>query len=163
RMSSIFSDHPLITAQDWRADEGLRTVSLEARGLWIEMLMIMHDCEPYGFLMHKGKPMPPKVLAKMGGCHSNKVNKLLRRLVENQVCARESNGAIYSRCMVAKGRESAEKLVSEPEGLSLEDAAPPPTFDDLWGAYPINTRMSRDLALLEWEKLDPRQRRAAFN
>src|SRR5262249_31384543 len=60
-------------------------------------------------------------------------------------------------------RESAEKLVSEPEGLSLEDAAPPPTFDDLWGAYPIDTRMSRDLALLEWEKLDPRQRRAAFN
>src|SRR5262245_61473937 len=92
RMSSMFSDHPLIDLQEWRGDETLRTVSLEARGLWIEMLVIMHGCEPYGYLMHEGKPMPPKVLAKMVGCHVNKVTKLLRSLGDKRVCSRAGNG-----------------------------------------------------------------------
>src|SRR5262245_6189219 len=44
-----FKFHPLA----WRGDQALRQVSLAARGLWIELLCIMHDCEPYGHLVDK--------------------------------------------------------------------------------------------------------------
>ena len=32
--------------RDWRGDQALRVVSLAARGLWIEMLSIMHEGQP---------------------------------------------------------------------------------------------------------------------
>jgi hypothetical protein len=35
---------------DWLRDMALRSCSMEARGLWIEMLCLMHDAVPYGHL-----------------------------------------------------------------------------------------------------------------
>jgi hypothetical protein len=40
--------------QDWRADEKLRLCSLAARGLWMEMLALMHRSERYGQLLING-------------------------------------------------------------------------------------------------------------
>ena len=34
--------------RDWRGDQALRLVSLHARGLWIELLCVMHEATPYG-------------------------------------------------------------------------------------------------------------------
>ena len=39
---------------DWRADNELHICSLAARGLWIEMMMIMHNATPYGTLLARG-------------------------------------------------------------------------------------------------------------
>jgi len=41
---------------DWRADPALRMCSLAARGLWIEMLCLMHEARPHGSLLVNGKP-----------------------------------------------------------------------------------------------------------
>ena len=39
---------------DWRAEPSLRFTSLAARGLWIEMLALMHEATPRGSLLVKG-------------------------------------------------------------------------------------------------------------
>lgn len=43
--------------KDWGDDPRLQVCSLAARGLWIELMRIMHDCEPYGHLVRDGKPI----------------------------------------------------------------------------------------------------------
>src|SRR6516225_4749703 len=48
---------------DWRADLGLRTTSLAARGLWIEMLTIMHEAAPRGSLSLNGRQLTVRDLA----------------------------------------------------------------------------------------------------
>jgi hypothetical protein len=40
---------------DWRADAMLRLCSIAARGLWAEMMCIMHDAERYGSLLVNGR------------------------------------------------------------------------------------------------------------
>jgi hypothetical protein len=39
---------------DWRSDPMLRLCSLAARGLWMEMMCLMHEAEPYGSLLVNG-------------------------------------------------------------------------------------------------------------
>jgi hypothetical protein len=41
---------------DWRSDPMLRLCSLAARGLWAEMICLMHEAEPYGSLLVNGNP-----------------------------------------------------------------------------------------------------------
>jgi hypothetical protein len=48
---------------DWRSDPALRSCTIAARGLWIEMMAIMHEAEPYGSLLVKGKRVDKKQLA----------------------------------------------------------------------------------------------------
>ena len=40
---------------DWRADPALRMCSIAARGLWMEMLCVMHEATPRGSLLINGK------------------------------------------------------------------------------------------------------------
>ena len=52
---------------DWRADPGLRMCSIGARGIWIDMLSIMHEADPYGHLLVAGMPPNPADLAQLLG------------------------------------------------------------------------------------------------
>ena len=36
---------------DWRSDPALRMCSMAARGLWVEMICLMHEATPYGQLL----------------------------------------------------------------------------------------------------------------
>lgn len=85
---------------DWRSDPALRMCSVAARGLWIDMLAIMHDCEPYGVLMFNGRPMTDQQLARLAGDEQKQVRKLLAELEEAGVFSRREDGAIYSRRML---------------------------------------------------------------
>ena len=52
--------------KDWQTDQALRQVSLAARGLWIELICIMHNCDPYGHLVDKqGRPMALTTIRNM--------------------------------------------------------------------------------------------------
>jgi hypothetical protein len=65
----------------WRSDLGLRLCSAAARGVWIEMLCVMHHCEPYGVLADQnGKPMPPLDLAVLIGISLDVVTARSRSL-----------------------------------------------------------------------------------
>lgn len=84
---------------DWRNDAGLKLCSLSARGLWIEMICIMHAAEPYGHLCAAGRPLDTRDLSKLVGESERDVKKWLDELVRNNVCSSEE-GAIISRRMV---------------------------------------------------------------
>ncbi len=84
---------------DWRSDAGLKLCSLQARGLWIEMICIMHAAEPYGHLCAAGRPLDARDLARLVGESERDVKRMLDELTRNNVCSL-SDGAFVSRRMV---------------------------------------------------------------
>ncbi|BBE09648.1 Uncharacterized protein MCB1EB_1487 [Mycoavidus cysteinexigens] len=85
---------------DWRKDSALQSCSVAARGLWIEMLCIMHECEPYGQLAINGKAMSATQLARLIGETEKVVKGLLAELENAGVFSCTEQGGIYSRRMV---------------------------------------------------------------
>ena len=92
---------------DWRADPALRMVSLEARGLWMECLCIMHEAEPYGHLMVRGTPLETPALAAIASAPEQSIRSCLHELEEAGVLSRNKDGVVICRRMVrdAKKRE----------------------------------------------------------
>lgn len=86
---------------DWQSEPSLRMVSLASRGLWIELLSVMHDAVPYGHLVVNGvQPNPRQIAALVGGTTPVQVMKLLHELEDAGVFSRTAEGTIYSRRMV---------------------------------------------------------------
>lgn len=95
--------------QDWQGDKCLRRCSIGARGLWMEMLCIAHECEPYGHLRLNGQPLNAADLADMIATVSLKdVVRLLAELEGKGVFSRADDGTIYCRRMVRDGERSDE-------------------------------------------------------
>ena len=65
---------------DWRADPALRMCSLAARGLWMEMLSIMHEADPRGSLLINGNAISAKQLASLCGASLRETVALLHEL-----------------------------------------------------------------------------------
>jgi hypothetical protein len=91
---------------DWRADPSLRMCSIAARGLWIEMLCVMHEATPRGTLRVNGKTVSDRQLAILAGCQD--VAGLLEELEDAGVFSREADGTIFSRRMM-RDVEKAEQ------------------------------------------------------
>jgi len=86
---------------DWLKDPAVRSVSLAARGLWIDMLCLMHESPRRGYLQHaNGKPVTAEQLARMTGCSTDEVSRLLQELDDAGVFSCTEHGVIYSRRMV---------------------------------------------------------------
>ena len=97
---------------DWRSDPKLRACGLAARGLWVEMLGLMHEAEPYGHLLINGKPPTDQQLAVMVGASVSEVKKLKRELAEAGVPT--IDGEIWiSRRMV---RDAQRRAVNQANG-----------------------------------------------
>lgn len=94
---------------DWRADAMLRLCSISARGLWTEMMCIMHDAERYGSLLVNGKRIDKKQLAGLAGISEKDCTSLLFELEGNGVFSRDEDGTIFSRRM----RRDFEKAVKD--------------------------------------------------
>ena len=84
---------------DWRADPALRMCSIGARGLWMEMLCLMHEAEPYGSLRVNGKPVADRQLAMLSGVGHDQVADLVAELEEAGVLSRDADGVVVSRRM----------------------------------------------------------------
>jgi hypothetical protein len=85
--------------QDWRSDEKLRLCSLAARGLWMEMLCLMHRSERYGHLLISGITPTDAQLAVQVGALPDQVAILIGELETAGVFSRTTNCTIYSRRM----------------------------------------------------------------
>lgn len=92
---------------DWRADPALRMCSLAARGLWIEMLALMHEATPYGYLLVSGRSPTDAQLAVLVGAPSEQIPGLLGELEAAGVFSRTKEGAIYSRKMTRTAKKAA--------------------------------------------------------
>jgi hypothetical protein len=84
---------------DWRADPMLRVCSIGARGLWVEMLALMHESERYGRLLVNGEKPTDADLAALTGVPLDVMVPLIAELEKRGVFSRDSDGIIYSRRM----------------------------------------------------------------
>lgn len=96
---------------DYRSEQSLRLCSLAARGLWMEMICLMHDCEPYGYLTLNGKVYPPPLLARITGTSVEEVEALLAELEGMGVFSRTEEDVIYCRRMVRDERNRQVRAV----------------------------------------------------
>jgi hypothetical protein len=86
---------------DWRNDLALRKCSLAARGMWVEIMCIAHECEPYGTLRHNGEPLQADDIAGLVGmCSPREAKALIDELVRKGVAKLDATGVIYSKRMV---------------------------------------------------------------
>lgn len=92
---------------DWRADPALRMCSLAARGLWMEMLCLMHEACPRGDLRINGQPVTETQLASLCGASIKHVRGCLAELEGAGVFSRD-NGVVFSRRM-RRDQEKAER------------------------------------------------------
>lgn len=116
---------------DWRADPLLRNCSLLARGLWMEMLALMHESDRYGYLLVNGKAPTDRQLAVQAGATVDEISAALAELESEGVFSRDHAGTIYSRRMkrdekkseIARkvGRKGGNPKLSNHKGNSAQD------------------------------------------
>jgi len=86
---------------DWKKDPGIKSLSIAARGLWFEMLLIMWEAENRGYLVVGNVPMNSQQLARNVGIDRTECEQLLKELEEVNVYSRSDEiGVIYCRRMV---------------------------------------------------------------
>lgn len=85
---------------DWLKDPALRSVSLSGRGLWMDMLCLMFEASPRGYLTLNGKPVSVEQLARMVGSTAEEVSRLIGELTDSGVASITEKGTIYSRRLV---------------------------------------------------------------
>lgn len=97
---------------DWRAEPALRMVSLEARGLWIECMCLMHEAEPYGNLIVRGIAIDVAAIASIVSAPEQVVRACLHELESAGVLSVNREGVMFCRRMVrdAKNRERAKSF-----------------------------------------------------
>jgi hypothetical protein len=86
---------------DWMKDPAVRALSVEARGLWFDMLCLMHESSPRGYLRYSsGEPITSKDLARIAGSTERKVKVLLSEMERAKTFSRADDGSIFNRRMV---------------------------------------------------------------
>lgn len=85
---------------DWRKDVELQSCSMAAQGLWINVMCLAHECEPYGHLTINGKGMNPAQLGRQVGLSAKECETLLAELIDSGVARRTDEGVIFSSRMV---------------------------------------------------------------
>lgn len=124
---------------DWLKDPALRSCSLGSRGLWIDMLCLMHESSRRGFLQHpNGSPVTAEQIARMVGCSPGEATGWLNELDNAGVFSRTADGVIFSRridrderkrtlCAEAGRRGGGNPtFIGVPKGQSKGDPKVPP-------------------------------------
>ncbi len=115
-------------ASDWRGDVALRSCSLAARGLWIEMMAIMHEAKPYGHLIIGRKPVTLDDVAPLALQVAAPIADVRRAIIELRdadVFTVNEDGVIISRRMIRdeKRREADRNRKAEEAAKKAAEAA----------------------------------------
>jgi hypothetical protein len=114
---------------DWQRNAKLRMCSLAARGLWLEMICIMHQSDVYGHLRIGPTSVTTEILGRVVGISIEDILPLVLELEHAGVFSRDADGTIICRRMI-----SDEKLrLSRAAGgvKSLENPRVPRPKDNL--------------------------------
>lgn len=109
---------------DWRKDIGVQSLTFHDRGVWFEILMLMHESERRGVLVLNGHPMPIESLGRLLGLDNQTLNQTITNLLTYGVASSEPNGgALMCRRMVRdeeirKVRTEVGKLGGNPALLN---------------------------------------------
>jgi hypothetical protein len=85
---------------DWRKDPGVQSLPYFERGIWFEILCLMHESEQRGKLILNGRPMPDEALSRLLGLDKQILTKTLTTLLEYGVASRDGQGVLMNRRMV---------------------------------------------------------------
>lgn len=86
---------------DWRKDLAVRSLGFFDRGVWFEMICLMHESDERGVLVLNGLAMSDQTIANMLGLDNQTFNQTLSILLTNGVARRrQSDGAIFNKRMV---------------------------------------------------------------
>lgn len=98
-------------ARDWLSDSELSQVSLQARGLWIEMLARMWVSPNRGHLMLTASTTPPTTdqLARACRCSPSEMRTTLAELEAAGIFSRTTTGIIFSRRMLRDMAKRAQE------------------------------------------------------
>jgi uncharacterized phage protein (TIGR02220 family) len=87
---------------DWRKDPAVQSLSYHDRGVWFEMLCLMHESSERGVLLLNGLPMPEDALARVLGLDNQTLNQTLTTLLNYGAAKRRPEDlAIYSKRMIS--------------------------------------------------------------
>lgn len=98
---------------DWRSDPKLRMCSLGARGLWMELLSLMHASDEFAHLLVNGNSPSEQQLAILCGASASEIKKLKAELALAGVPGVRDDGIWFSRRMV---RDKAKRLQDKANG-----------------------------------------------
>ena len=118
---------------DWRKDPGVQALSYHDRGVWFEILCLMHESEQRGKLILNGNPMPEDALARLLGLDNQTLNQTLTTILTYGVATREpESGVLICRRMVRdegirKIRQDAGKMGGNPLLLNQNGNQKPTT------------------------------------
>lgn len=83
---------------DWMKDPALRSCTVAARGLWIDLVCLMFECPERGVLARAdGTPFTNREISRATGVGLKVVNRLVGELSNAGVLQRNSRGATSSR------------------------------------------------------------------
>lgn len=86
---------------DWLKDANLRRCSHAAKGVWIDMLCLMFEADERGVLATNGVAWSDEDIACAIGGDTTTTISAIQELTFKGVAKRRSNGAVYSKRMVA--------------------------------------------------------------
>ena len=102
-------------------DPALRSCSIAARGLWMDMLCLMFESDRRGFLQApSGTPYSPEQLARMTGCSADEVSRLLAELETSGVFSRTAHGTIFSRRLKRDEEQRADHRARQSKHYKLK-------------------------------------------
>lgn len=124
---------------DWRADPALRLCSMGARGLWLELICLMDEATPRGYLLVAGQRPSPKQIASLVGCESREAAGYMRELEDRGVFSRRQDGVIFSRKLVRETRFSDEQSARRAKSQVVDNVE-----QSIFGGTKSATKETRD-------------------
>lgn len=85
---------------DWKKDIKVQSLSFEERGIWFEILCLMHESEDRGKLVINKKPMDEETISRLISCELSMFKKALKRILELGVAYKDKNEIIFNKRMV---------------------------------------------------------------
>ena len=120
---------------DWRKDPGVQALDYHHRGVWFEVLMLMHESADRGRLKLNGRPMPDSAIARLLGLPADEWVQVRATLIEYGVASEDDDGALICRRMVRDELKRRQKVeagrkggrASRPPARAKQDPKQTPT------------------------------------
>lgn len=97
---------------DIRKDVAFQTLSYHHRGIWWELLMLMHCSEDRGRLVSNGAPIGTPGVARLLGLSEKEAEQAIQVLTSSGVASRDESGALICRRMVRENQISQTRKES---------------------------------------------------
>ena len=121
---------------DWKRDPGVQALSFHDRGVWLEIICLMHESEQRGVLLLGGNPMPDEALARLLGLDNQILTTTLTTLLTYGVASRDpETGALINRRMV---RDEELRQIRAESGKKGGNPALKPVLLNQISTTPVN-------------------------